>query len=118
MTAWACSKCGRQDVIVAAARPSLDDRYAVGYCPTCAPVPPPVDPREKPRKTPNPSVPLVRADLWDPAAAAERDRRRSDERFLVAYRDGTIKADDPKNRARASALLGRYEAERLARHSS
>ncbi|MGH2465414.1 MAG: hypothetical protein ACRDGI_08135 [Candidatus Limnocylindrales bacterium] len=116
MTAWVCSRCGRRDVSVNEARPSLDDRYAVGHCPTCAPIPPPADPRRKPPAIV--TVPLVRADRWDPEIPEERRRRRADELFLEKYRDGRVNADDPKIKARAVELIARYDAERVARHSA
>ena len=118
MTRWVCSSCGREDVTVSEARPSLDDRFAVGYCPTCAPAPNAyVDTAVKKRRVAQPVVPLVRADLWDPAVITERKRRHDDERFLSKYRDGKIDANDPKNRERAVALLAKYDAERGARSS-
>jgi len=77
---WFCSKCGGGSVAVAAARPSLDDRYAVGYCIRCT-ADPKADPKDPMRTKPvnKPTVPLVRADVWDPgklAADAERQRIR------------------------------------------
>jgi hypothetical protein len=32
---YTCSECGGTETLVSAARPSIDDRYAVGYCSSC-----------------------------------------------------------------------------------
>lgn len=117
---WVCSSCGGKEVTPSLARPSLDERYAVGYCTTCAPPPdePAVDPGDTalPKAKRLPTVPLIRADKWDPTMIETRNQRLADAEFLEKVRAGKLKQNLPKHRERVRALLGRYEDERAARH--
>ena len=61
---YRCSECGRQDVEIAPEHPSLDSRWPLGWCYTCAP-----DTKESPDKWKLPKgrklVPLVgHPDTW------------------------------------------------------
>lgn len=107
MSRWICSRCGG-DATPAISRPSLDDRYAPGFCDRCTPDPGPPDPRKK--RAPRPSVALVRADKWDPDLLRQRREREAEERLVRDYRDGNL-GDDKKAQTRAVAILARWEAE-------
>jgi hypothetical protein len=120
MTAWICSGCGRDDDVVASAgRPSLDDRYAVGWCPRCAPLPPPDDPTEarrpeRKRRPPAKTVALVHPDAWDPDAFAARRQREADRRLIERVHAGDARLTDA-DRQRAAELRARWDAEAAAR---
>lgn len=117
---WVCSSCGGTWVTLSLARPSLDERYAVGYCTTCAPPPPDVpsvDPGDtRPKAKPLPTVPLVRADKWDPTTIKARKQRVADAEFLEKVRTGKLLQNIPEHSKRVRTLLARYEDERAARH--
>lgn len=56
----------------------MDDRYAIGYCVSCCPLPI-TDPYDHTKTKPlnRRTVQLVRSDVWDPSVlAADRERRR------------------------------------------
>jgi hypothetical protein len=120
MSAWVCSGCGLSDDVVASlGRPSLDDRYAVGWCPRCAPLPPPDDPtdarrRERKRRPPAKTVALVRGDAWDPRVLRERLAREADRRLFERVHAGDARLTDA-DRARAAELRARWDAEAAAR---
>lgn len=61
MSRYVCSRCGGGQVTILGAHPSIDDRFALGYC-TCAPEPVVSDPRRK--RVTRPVVQLVRNDLF------------------------------------------------------
>ena len=118
MPKWICSSCGADGIVtVSQAKPSLDDRYAVGYCGNCAPVPPPVDPTLARPRRPSPprTVTLVRSDKWDPETLRRRRDAVADERLLKRYLVG--KVDSDSERKRAHELLVRYDAEAAARRA-
>jgi hypothetical protein len=115
MTNWVCANCGGNDVTESAARPSLDTRYAVGFCRSCAPSPTEPQDTRKLQRAPS-TVPLVRADLFDPQVITDRKQRRADAQFLAKCRDGKVDIRVPANAERQRALLARYDDERLARH--
>jgi len=87
---------------VIAARPSIDDRYAVGYCP-CTPQPVSSDPKTPPRE--RPTVHLVREDIWRPEILDKRreaDRRR---RLLRRRAAGTLRETEKAAADEAFAQL-------------
>jgi len=95
MTVWVCSKCGVAGAQPSAVRPSLDDRYAVGWCSSCTPPPSVLHPYRKPAA-------LIRSDLWD---ANELRRRAEADAMRKLLRDFG-EADD-EGRIRGTAREGR-----------
>ena len=72
---YVCSSCGRTDVTVNLAQPSIDERFAVGYCESCTPEPT-YDPVKRGTRPMNRSVvALVRADVWKPGISCLRSRQ-------------------------------------------
>jgi hypothetical protein len=105
---WTCSSCGGAAVKVNEASPSLDERYAVGFCDRCTPEPV-FDPRTKRTKPLTRStVPLVRGPDTAHRIVAERARLRR-ERQIIA------KAKNDAEHEQRAAILARYAAEAEAR---
>lgn len=73
-TRYVCTRCGGDRTSVSDAHPSLDERYAIGHCDRCTPVPVPPAQRA--------TVPLVRADLWTPETLRDRKEARRRERVV------------------------------------
>jgi hypothetical protein len=110
--AWVCTKCGNDRPEVDAARPSLDDRYAVGHC-SCTP-PPNTQLKPGQIKLPNwQTVPLIRADRWDPAVVDERRRKAREDKLLNAWREGGKLTADEK--VECSAIIARHRSDARAR---
>lgn len=117
MTKWMCSRCGGSNVQVSAARPSIDDRFAVGYCDRCTPEPL-FDPRTQKYK------PVVRATV---ALAPDSDKTRD----AINARDRAVAerklvekalAGDARltqaQRDEAAAIRRRWDSEAEARRSA
>ncbi len=107
---WVCSGCGGEQTTVLEGRPSIDDRYAVGYCVSCNPMPvnDPKDPKlTKPRNRSTSA--LVRQDVWDPELLRKRREREAEARLLTQFRNGKLRSDADKDRA--AAVIARYAAE-------
>jgi len=110
MTAYVCTKCGNSGAEPIAARPALDDRYALGRCP-CTPPP-------APRKnklgafldTKWPPIPLVRADLWDPAMLTERARSAAEAALIKAWCKNPGRLGDSAKQ-QVDALFARWRQE-------
>ena len=103
---WICSRCGG-DATPSVSRPSLDDRYAPGFCDRCTPDPGPPDPRVK--RAARPSVALVRANKWDPEILRRRREREAEERLVRDYRDGKLSSKSDQETARS--VLSRWDAQ-------
>lgn len=113
-TAWVCSSCGGGSVSVVEARPSLDPRYAVGYCIRCTRDPEP-DPKDRMRTKPvnKPTVPLVRADVWNADLLARHAERRRIRR-LMNTKNKLSEADF----AERNRLLAEWEQEAATRRDA
>lgn len=76
MSKYVCTRCGGGQVTVLEGHPSIDDRFAVGWC-DCAPQP--VDNNPRHRTPTRPTVQLIRADLFTgvarPRTGAEKKRQ-------------------------------------------
>lgn len=83
---------------VSPARPSLDDRFALGLCSSCS-----RDSGQADELDPMKVQQLVRADAWDPKVLEGQRRRRNERRILRSARE-----DEQQERAR---ILERYRAE-------
>lgn len=97
-----CSKCGMAGARVAETRPSLDDRYAVGFCPKCAPPPSRSEALNINRPVRRPTVQLIRDDLWDASELARRDQAEADRKLLRDFGEA-----DEDGRIRGTAREGR-----------
>lgn len=109
-----CSKCGGPNVTPDASRTNLDARYPIGFCDRCTP-----EPKSKLRPGTDGSrpdhwvvparrtIPLVRADLDDPA---DREHRHRVEHARTLAR----KLHDPKSNARMPEAERRQASEAVA----
>lgn len=103
---YRCTRCGK-DGAAAPAHPSLDDRYAVGYCSgACTPVPETIAGYTPPR----PTVQLIRDDLFDPQALNEPRRQRRRSQLMRKCVDGRPMTD--AERAEAEAVFAEVWADR------
>lgn len=118
---YVCSKCGGDDVRASEARPSVDDRYAVGFCVRCAPFPKAQTDDLRRKRKPNPprTVALIRRSLYDPSLLAEVDRLAAEkaivERAFDRRNGKRIPTDGDVERGQA--ILARWEAEAEARRA-
>jgi hypothetical protein len=108
--AWVCSECGGEQAAPIEARPSIDDRYAVGYCIRCSPIPM-IDPNDHTKTKPlnRKTVQLVRSDVWD-LAVLERRRQLARQRRLF-----NGKRLDDKDDAERLELRRRWDREAAER---
>lgn len=97
MTAYVCTKCGGGQVQANRARPSIDDRFAIGWCKDC----------DKERT-------LARDDNRTRRQLAERDQAAKDRRLVARVRRGDVPAGERGEAmvAEAAAIKRRW-AERL-----
>lgn len=131
MTAYICSKCGGQRTTVNESRPSVDDRYAVGYCDDCGPqkFETVIDAkgkkvwrlRNKPDGTKEP-IPLerpvrdlVRADIWNSDLLTERRKAKEKDRLLRRVYDhphnrGLIKPTQEEVDQAKEVMKGLFDA--------
>lgn len=82
---WTCTRCGNDDrrrVWADLSRPSLDPRYALGWCDQCAPA------RKTVRGVTREAVALIRSELFDREAYLERVQAEADAKLLGRYRRG------------------------------
>src|SRR5258706_14443284 len=100
MSKWICTRCAGSDVKVLEGRPSIDERFAVGWCDRCTPRPV-WDP-----KKPGQTKPLVRGTVplaLDPPAnresIAERDRTTREKKLVEKALSGAIMPDADRERA-------------------
>ncbi len=70
---YICSNCGSPKTTVRKARPSLDDRYALGYCGACSG-------SGEHRIERN----LCREDVWNPAVLVQRKQAKADRPLVRA----------------------------------
>ena len=94
---YVCTGCSLRDTEINRARPSLDDRYAVGYCDHCTPIPVPrKDPRHpgtwivRERKL----IDLVHPSVWNQEAFEHRVQLEVNRRLA--------KRLDPKQKSKYS----------------
>jgi DNA-directed RNA polymerase subunit RPC12/RpoP len=85
---YVCANCG-QRVEPLASRPSIDTRYALGFCDTkkCRRV-------VKGELQPND---LVRQDVFDLRQLDERKRQKEDQRLARRYMNGELNPENPKH---------------------
>lgn len=86
-----CTLCGndaQNRLRVDRTRPSLDDRYALGYCDDCRPA------RKGVRGVTRELVPLIRSDLFDRQAHQARIDGEGDRKLLARYRRGHLLTED------------------------
>jgi hypothetical protein len=107
---YICSNCGSPKTTVRKARPSIDDRYALGYCAACSG-------SGENRIERN----LCRSDVWRPELLAERKRVKAEQKLLRhvvgpqeshKYR-GEMVGPPPvtdEERTKAREILARQEA--------
>ncbi len=114
VTNWVCSECGREGAKLNEARPSVDDRYAIGYCESCCPLPV-IDPNDHQKTKPRNRrvVQLVRSDLWSPDLLAER-RRQARIRQLFNGKGPRSAADIEE----MAAIRRQWESDAEARRSA
>ncbi len=95
---YICSKCGSDHVRVNPARPSIDERYALGYCLA-----------ERKGEDDPPERTLVVRDVRTLRSMEERDERKRQKRLVGMVRRGTLRTTDPVKReaqiAEAEALM-------------
>lgn len=108
MFSWLCSKCGGTLVEAIPSRPSLDSRYATGYCEKCTPKPrQPKDPKRAPRE--RATVQLVATSAFDESAFAKRREFQRRVRLVDRLARGKLKEGTPEY-LEAQAILGGYIA--------
>lgn len=97
--------------------PSLDERYAIGWCERCTPIPT-LDPR-RPDQKKRGTVVLARDTDEVRAAIARRDQLTRDRKLVkkVATGDAPDGARGDAMRAEAVAIQQRWNAEAEARRS-
>jgi hypothetical protein len=71
VTGYVCTNCGGTAVKVREARPSVDDRYALGFCAGCSGSGQKRNERQ-----------LCRSDLWRPEILQERKRAEAERELL------------------------------------
>jgi len=121
MTVWIYSKCGMAGGFVLEGRPSLDERYAVGYCAgSCTPeqVIDPATRKLKPRE--RATVALVRNQDWDPDLLRRRREADEEARFCRDFAAGKFKGRAQEEAAgkRMSELRARWAREAAERRSA
>lgn len=102
---WVCSKCGNEDqakVRTDPSRPSVDPRYAIGYCDDCTPA------RRSVKGLVRDHVPLVHVKHWQRRAFLARREAEADAKLLGRYRRGHHL--NPEEVARVKELVQRREA--------
>lgn len=105
ITRWVCTRCGNDDqrgVWADLTRPSLDQRYAVGFCESCAPT------RKSVRGMTRETVVLIRADLFDRAGFVARAAASSDQKLLTKFRRGYPLTEDEVQKVRQ--IMDRLES--------
>jgi hypothetical protein len=103
---WTCTKCGNDNqarLRVDGARPSLDERYALGYCDDCTPT------RKTVKGPTREHVPLIRSRLFDRERHVEIARARAEAKLLLRYRNGHLMTEDEI--AEVQVILKRQERE-------
>ena len=94
---YVCSGCGLRATEINRARPSLDDRYAVGYCDFCTPWPKPKKQKVFPFQEVQPerkTIQLVHPAHWNQAAF--------DHRLLLQHKRTLAARLDPKRKSKYS----------------
>lgn len=102
--AWVCSKCGNEDqtrLRVDPSRPSVDLRYAIGWCDECTPA------RRSVRGLKRDPVHLVHATYWRRQAFLARRQAEDDAKLLGRYRRGHSLT--PEELIRVRELVHRQE---------
>lgn len=124
MTVWVCSKCGMAGCQPLASRPSIDDRFAVGYCAgSCTPEPV-VDPKHPGHTKPavRATVSLVRNENWDPALLEGRRERAEEERFIRDFGNGKFarmsRSAQDAAAQRMASIRARWDREAAERRSA
>lgn len=75
---YVCTGCGNA-ASVDLTRPSIDDRYAVGYCIRCTPTPSPQKLSEGANRE---TIFLIRRDLFDPEEFADLQKTRAAKKLI------------------------------------
>lgn len=121
---FVCTKCGGGSVSVSEARPSLDDRYAVGFCERCTPEVSWTAAREarekRSRPALRPTVPLIRAHLFDPTKVDQEARRRAERRLVAKVVSGKNRGGPPTavEQRQAAEIQARWDREAEARRGT
>ena len=71
MAKYICTNCGSERTEVRKTRPSLDDRYALGYCGACS-----GNAENRIERQ------LCRSDAWDPALLTQRKQAKAERKLL------------------------------------
>lgn len=118
---WVCTRCGGGGCSVLDGHPSLDDRFAIGWCDRCTPLPS-FDPARPNATKKRGTVPLARDSEKVRAEIARRDQLTRERKLVELVAKGSNKIPDgPRGdamRAEARAVQQRWDAEALARRSS
>lgn len=83
--AWTCTRCGNENqrrVRVDPTRPSLDPRYALGWCDDCGPA------RQTVRGVAREARALIQSGLFDRTAFLAREKAEAEAKLLGRYRRG------------------------------
>ena len=94
---WVCADCGSDDprtVRLDQTRPSVDDRYGIGYCDSCTPG------RRTVRGIKRQAVTLVRSDVFDRTDWKHQRQLADDANLLRRYRAGHLLTKDDMDRVR------------------
>jgi hypothetical protein len=95
---WVCARCGTDDprlVWADPSRPSLDPRYALGFCDVCAPA------RKSVKGVTRKAVALVRSEMFDRAAFLARAETLEEQALLTKFRQGHVLKADEIDRVRS-----------------
>lgn len=118
---WICTRCGGGACSVLDGHPSLDDRFAIGWCDRCTPLPT-LDPRRPHDQKKRGTIVLARDSDQVREEIARRDQLIRDRKLVeqVFGRSGKV-PDGPRGdamRAEATRIRQRWAAEAAARRSS
>jgi hypothetical protein len=101
---WTCTRCGNDDrrrVWADPSRPSLDARYALGWCDNCAPA------RKGVRGVTREAVALIASELFDRTAFLAAEKQRAEQKLLTRYRRGHALTKDEI--AQVKAIIARLD---------
>jgi hypothetical protein len=88
---YICTSCGGDKTIVSAAHPSLDARYAVGWCDLCG---------QENKAGVRPERQLARADCWNADEISRRKKRKVDLRVLRK-----VYLPQPSRKSKSGAII-------------
>jgi hypothetical protein len=101
-TRFTCTRCGNDDprrVWADPSRPSLDARYALGWCDNCAPA------RKGVKGVTRDTVALIQSELFDRDAFLAREAAKAEQKLLSRFRLGHQLTEDEI--AQVKAIIAR-----------